>query len=169
MMNNKNYYNMPPLLSFGKLPLTVGRDEEMQPIFIPTKNDMGYAVSSKMSPYQWAVYAREQGEIYGWPYAHVLANAGITKDWGPLTSWSFSTGKEFLDLGKGLLGNKESLYSAFQPIDFRMNHFGRQIGLEMKLHPVPGETLEMRLEQFKFYPEGNPGPFYNWLIGSGSK
>ncbi len=112
-----------------------------------------WASSSKMNPIQWGQYAREQGQTYGWPYAHVLASAGITRDWGVGVAWTSATLKEFLDVAKGVFID-ESRYSAWQPIDLKMNRIGRRI--------PKGISPEDWAAPYKNYPEGEPGPM--WLL-----
>ena len=127
-----------PDIDWGDNPLGGGRRSPFPPL-PPT-------------PLDWALKARRAGEEYGWPYAHVLANAGITSDYGRLVAYFFSMGKEFVDLAKGVCGNEDSLYSAFQSLDFEMNRIGRSIpdGVEPEEWAAP----------YKNYPEGPPGPFY---------
>jgi RHS repeat-associated protein len=110
---------------------------------------------NKRGVYSWGCYAKQEGEKYGWPYAHVLANAGITRDHGASTAWTVSLMKEVIDTIKGLSGNPDSLYSAWQPSDFEMNQIGRSI--------PPSKTPEQWAEPYKNTPEGAPGPLYKWL------
>jgi RHS repeat-associated protein len=110
---------------------------------------------NKRGIYSWGCHAKQEGEKYGWPYAHVLANAGITRDHGAATAWMASLMKEVSDTIKGLSGNDECLYSAWQPLDFEMNQIGRSI--------PPYKTPEQWAEPYKNTPEGDPGPFYKWL------
>jgi RHS repeat-associated protein len=103
-------------------------------------------------PVYWLYYSKYTGEIYGWPYAHVLASAGITQSSGKTVAWCCGVAKECLDLTKGICGNDDSLYSAFQPIDKEMNEIGRSI--------PPGVSPEEWAEPYKTVGEGPPGPFY---------
>ncbi len=114
------------------------------------------SITKNWSMIDWIIYSKQAGECYGYPYAHIVANAGITKSFGPCTAWSLSMGKEFIDLVKGYgLGNIESnLYSAFQPIDFQLNALGRDIRFN------PNRTVLEWAEPFKYMPDGEPGPFY---------
>lgn len=99
-----------------------------------------------------AKYSFEEGQKYGWPYAHVLVNAGITRDHGKGWAWSASLGKEFFDYVVGM-ANEDALRSAFQTQNFAMNKVGRSI--------PDGVTPEEWVEPYKNHPDGDPRPFYN--------
>lgn len=112
----------------------------------------GQGVKTRLSVLEWGQLSKTMGETYGWPYAHVFANAGITRDHGRATAYLASFGKEVVDLAKGLGGNDDSLYSAFQPLDFEMNRIGRSI--------PDGVSPYSWASPYENFPEGPPGPFY---------
>ncbi|MCC6449541.1 MAG: hypothetical protein IT574_03170 [Candidatus Aureabacteria bacterium] len=60
-------------------------------------SEKGTYSDPRKSPVEWGRYALQEGRKYGMPYAHVLANAGLTRDWGAGSAWTGTASGSDLD------------------------------------------------------------------------
>lgn len=94
-------------------------------------------------------FTKHMGKQYGWPYAHVLANALITQQYGKTAAKIASVLKEGGDLVKSPF-SEDSARSFNQAQDWEMNEVGQNI--------PPGADPFDYSEEYKGTPEGEPGP-----------
>ena len=105
------------------------------------------------------LYAKQQGDRWGWPYAHCMASCLISQFCGGQTaSKAAGLGKEILDVARcAFTGDQGSCDSAWQPSDWDDNRTGRSCP-KNKSCWEQCEPLKGR----KGASAPPPGPFAGW-------